>query len=112
MPIQKIFAHLSCADLQRSTPWFGTLFGRKPDATPMQSLAEWHHGNEAGFQPFQNSAHAGTGTLTLIVGGLASERVRLSSLNPGEIERGNYVDLMRLRDPDGNLVVLAEPRKS
>ena len=110
MSIQKVYAHLNCADFQKSTPWFETLFGRKPDATPMQHLAEWHHGNEAGFQLFQNPADAGKGTLTLIVSGLMSERSRLSSLRPGEIERGNYVDLMRLRDPDNNLVVLAEAR--
>lgn len=112
MALRKIFAHLSCSDLQKSTPWFETVFGRKPDATPMQHLAEWHHGGEAGFQLFQNPEHAGKGTLTLIVSGLDAERSRLSPLKPGEIEHGNYVDLMRLRDPDGNLVVLAEPRSA
>jgi len=110
MPIQKIFAHLSCADLRKSTPWFETMFGRKPDATPMQHLAEWHHGRDAGFQLFENPEHAGKATLTLIVSGLDAERERLAALAPGEIEHADYVDLIRLRDPDGNLVVLAEPR--
>jgi hypothetical protein len=110
MPIQKIFAHLSCADLRKSTPWFETIFGRKPDATPMQHLAEWHHGREAGFQLFENPEQAGKATLTLIVSGLDAERRRVAALAPGEIEHANYVDIIRLRDPDGNLVVLAEPR--
>jgi catechol 2,3-dioxygenase-like lactoylglutathione lyase family enzyme len=112
MPIQRIFAHLSCADLQKSTPWFETLFGRKPDATPMELLAEWHHGREAGFQLLQNPPHAGKGTLTLIVSGLDAERSRLSAYSPTDIERGNFANLVRLRDPDGNLVVLAEPRNA
>ena len=110
MAIAKIFAHLSCVDLQRSSAWFATLFGREPDAFPMQHLAEWHQGGGAGFQLFQNPPHAGRGTLTLIVTGLEAERDRLSALTPGEVERADYVDLIRLRDPDDNLVVLAEPR--
>jgi hypothetical protein len=110
MTLRKIFAQLSCSDLAASTTWFTTLFGRKPDSTPMDHLAEWHHGSEAGFQLFQNSANAGKGTLTLIVEDLAQDRERLASLSPGEIERADYVNLIRLRDPDNNLVVLAEPQ--
>jgi hypothetical protein len=67
MAIQKIFAHLSCADLSKSSPWFRTLFGREPDATPMEHLAEWHHGDGAGFQPYENPPDARKGTVTLIV---------------------------------------------
>jgi hypothetical protein len=77
----------------------------------MEHLAEWHHGGEAGFQLFQNPPHAGKGTLTLIVADLDAERTRVSALKPGNIERGNYVNLIRFRDPDHNLVVLAEPRE-
>jgi hypothetical protein len=112
MALRKIFAHLSCADLKKSAAWFEQLFGRQPDARPMEHLAEWHHGSEAGFQLFQNPPHAGKGTLTLIVSDLEVERGRLASLKPGELERGNYVNLIRLSDPDNNLVVLAEPRGS
>src|SRR5215813_13650683 len=102
MAIQKIFAHLSCADLSKSIAWFQILFGREPDATPMEHLAEWHHGDGAGFQLFENPAHAGKGTLTLIVSRLEDERERIIALRPGEIERADYVDLMRLSDPDSN----------
>jgi hypothetical protein len=110
MTLRKIYAQLSCSDLASSTAWFQILFGRAPDATPMNHLAEWHHGGEAGFQLFENGENAGKGTLTLIVDGLEQERTRLASLKPGEIERANYVNIFRLSDPDQNLVVLAEPR--
>src|SRR6185437_5702261 len=110
--IQAIFAQLSCSKLDGSTNWFAILFGRKPDATPMQHLAEWHFADKAGFQLFQNPQAAGKGTLTIIVSDIAGERTRVSKLEPGEIERADYVDLVRLHDPDGNLVVLAEPRNA
>ncbi|PSJ19713.1 glyoxalase/bleomycin resistance/dioxygenase family protein, partial [Halomonas sp. ND22Bw] len=40
-----------------------------------------------------------------------AERARLegAGLSVTEIERADYTDIMRLRDPDGNLVVLAHP---
>lgn len=111
MPLRKIYAHLACRSLSVSRPWFERVFDRAPDAAPMKGLVEWHHGNGAGFQLFEDPDHAGTGTLTLIVDGLSEERHRLARLAPGEMETADYVDLIRLRDPDGNLVVLAEPRE-
>jgi hypothetical protein len=110
MALDKIFAQLSCSDLTKSIGWFGTIFGREPDARPMDGLVEWHHAN-AGLQLFQGE-NAGRGTLTLIVSGLQDEHRRLSDagLTPGAIESGNYVNLVRLRDPDNNLVVLAQPK--
>ena len=43
MSIDKIYAHVSCSDLDRSTIWFEKLFGRPPDARQMAGLVEWHH---------------------------------------------------------------------
>jgi len=110
MPIEKIYAHLSCSDLESSIKWFGTLFGRAPDARPMDGLAEWHHGEGAGLQLFEEEANAGHATLTLIVSGIEDEHARLKDgdLDPGPLERGDKFTLLRLRDPDGNLVVLAQ----
>lgn len=110
MSLRKIYAQLACRSLSVSRPWFEQLFGRAPDAAPMQGLLEWHHGDGAGFQLFENPEHAGSGTLTIIVQGLAEEHGRVAGLKPGKIEKADYVDLIRLEDPDENLVVLAEPR--
>lgn len=109
--LKTIYAQLSCSDLARSMAWFEKLFGRAPDARPMAGLAEWYHGDCAGLQLFEQTDHAGHGTLTLIVDDLAGERRRLESagLTPGAIEPATYVSLFRLRDPDGNLVVVAGP---
>ena len=110
MSLHKIYAQLNCSDLDASIRWFTAVFNRGPDARPMEGLAEWHHADTAGFQLFQNPSDAGHGTLTLFLRALETERQRLDTagLSPGDIEQASYVRLIRLRDPDGNLVVLAE----
>jgi hypothetical protein len=114
MPIKKIFAHLNCSDLGESIDWFSRLFGRAPDERPMDGLAEWHHQTDAGFQLFEDPLDAGHGTLTLIVEGLRYEYERLlgAGLDPGEIEGADTVSLIRLHDPDDNLIVFASPKQT
>jgi hypothetical protein len=80
MPIEKVFAHISCSNLQSSIAWFTQLFGRAPDESPMEGLAEWHQNNQAGFQLFQDPKNAGHATMTLGVSDLDSERSRLAEL--------------------------------
>jgi hypothetical protein len=114
MTLKAIFAQLSCSDLPTSTRWFAMLFDRPPDATPMPGLAEWHHGEHAGFQLFEGKDNAGRGTLTLIVTAVRDEHARLSrvGLDLGEVEAADYTSIIRLTDPDGNLVVLAQPGRA
>ena len=78
----------------------------------MTGLAEWHQNNEAAFQLFQDPNNAGHTTMTLGVSELESERARLAELKlqPGPVEKADYVNIVRLRDPDQNLIVLAEER--
>lgn len=111
MPLTAIYANLSCTDLERSTEWYTLLFERGPDATPMEGLAESHYGEQAGFQLYEDGKNAGRGTLTLIVSDLGAERSRLSAsgMLPGKVEEADYTTISRFRDPDDNLVVLAEP---
>jgi hypothetical protein len=111
MPIEKVFAHISCSNLQSSIAWFTQLFGRAPDESPMEGLAEWHQNNQAGFQLFQDPKNAGHATMTLGVSDLDSERSRQLKLQPGPIEEADYVNIVRIRDPDQNLIVLAAKRK-
>ena len=76
----------------------------------MAGLVEWHHDTGAGLQVWQDAANAGRGTVTFIVSGLSEEHARLvgAGLEPGKLEMGDKVSLFRLRDPDQNLVVLAQ----
>lgn len=110
MAFKKIFAQLNCSDLSSSQGWYEKFFGRAPDACPMAGLAEWHQEDSGGLQVFENKEHAGHGTLTLIVDGLRDEHTRLENvgLNPGDLEPATSISIVRLRDPDGNLIVLAQ----
>lgn len=114
MAFKKMYAQLNCADLSVSQGWYEKFFGRSPDASPMIGLAEWHDAASAGLQLFENSEDAGHGTLTIIVDGLDAEYARLSEagLNPNDIEPATSTSLVRLNDPDGNLIVLAQPSNS
>ena len=111
MTIKSIYAQLNCTDIDRSERWFAVLFGRKPDARPMDGLVEWHHEERAGFQLFANPDDAGHGCMTLIVSGVAEEHRRLAEAGhqPSEIGSGDVAAIFQLSDPDGNTVVLAKP---
>ncbi|WP_421917071.1 VOC family protein [Mesorhizobium sp.] len=113
MPIQTIFAHVSCSDIDASTPWYEKLFGRPPLRKPMPGLAEWQFSDSAEVQLFQDREKAGTSTLTLGVLPLAPERTRLlaAGLEPGPIEEADDFYIMRMRDPDGNLIVFASAER-
>ncbi len=112
--IESVYGQLSCSDITTSEDWFAKLFGRSPDDRPMAGLTEWHHRGVAGLQLYENKENAGHGTLTLIVGDLRSEHTRLdrAGLRPGPIEPATTTSLVQLRDPDGNLVVLAQPGRA
>jgi hypothetical protein len=114
MTIQTIFAHVSCASLEASLPWYEKLFGKAPDRRPMKGLAEWHFTDSAEVQLFEDKQHAGASTLTLGVIPLQPERTRLiaAGLDPGPIEAADNFFIMRMRDPDGNLIVFASAEKS
>ena len=112
MSIKTIFAHVSCSNLAASSEWYEKLFGKPVTRRPMAGLAEWHFTDSAEVQLFENAEHAGSSTLTLGVSELQSERKRLEAagLAPGQIEEAKYLNIMRLNDPDRNLVVLASPK--
>ncbi|MSU88083.1 glyoxalase/bleomycin resistance/dioxygenase family protein [Rhodobacteraceae bacterium 2CG4] len=112
MPLTAIYAQLNSSDLSESAAWFTVLFGRPPDARPMDGLLEWHHGSTAGMQLFEDAAKAGSGTMTLIVERLDDDIARLAAagLAVGASQQADQARIVRLQDPDGNRVVLAEPR--
>lgn len=114
MGIETIFAHVSCSDMSVSTEWYEKLFGMPPTRQPMPGLAEWHFTDSAEVQLQENGQHAGASTLTLGVLPLEPERKRLDAagLAPGVVEETEGYFLVRLRDSDNNLVVLASARRT
>ena len=41
MEIKNVLAGVAVTDLATATDWYNKLFGRKPDQTPMETLAEY-----------------------------------------------------------------------
>ena len=113
MAIATIFAQVSCSNLETSLPWYEKLFGKPPLRRPMVGLAEWQFTESAEVQLFEAKEHAGHSTLTLGVLPLQRERDRLeqAGLQPGPIEQASDFFIMRLRDPDQNLIVLASAER-
>lgn len=114
MSIQTVFAHISCANLTTSLAWYEKLFGKPPIRQPMPGLAEWQFTDSAEVQLFEDTTHAGHSTLTPGVLPIEPERQRLvdAGLNPGPIEEADDYFIMRMRDPDQNLVVFASAKRA
>jgi hypothetical protein len=109
MAIETVFARVSCSDLEVSLPWYQALFGKPPLRRPTPGLAEWQFTESAEVQLHEQKAHAGHSVLTLGVLPLEPERSRLEAagLKPGPIEQVDDYFVLKLRDPDQNLVILA-----
>ena len=114
MSIQTIFAHVSCSDIETSANWYERLLGRAPARRPMPGVCEWQFSESAEVQLCEEKALAGASTLTLNVLGLEPEHRRLeeAGLLPGPIEETGGYCLMRLRDPDQNLIVFASATRT
>jgi len=112
MALTSILANVSCSDLERSTAWYAAIFERQPDEDPMDGLMEWYVG-KAGFQLYRGPDNAGRCTVTIVVDDVRQQHQRMSEagFEPGEIQQANYTTVFQMRDPDGNLVVLAQPGK-
>ncbi|CAN5247764.1 VOC family protein [soil metagenome] len=113
MGIATIFAQVSGRDIEAAAKWYGKLFGKPPLRRPMPGLAEWQFTDSAEVQVFEQAENAGHSVLTLGVLPLQPERDRLlaAGLEPGEIEEADDYFIMRIRDPDQNLIVFASARR-
>ena len=110
MQPQKLYAVISTANLDRAREWYGKLFGREPDLTPMAEVHEWYVG-DGGLQVVDDAERAGRSMLTIIVDHLESTRADLQSrsLLLGPVSSGDFASTAQISDPDGNLVTFAQP---
>jgi len=76
----------------------------------MPSLREWHIGDAGGMQLFQDPDKAGSSTVTVFTEDLAAAQKRLveEGLQAREPEVGHSLRLVRMTDPDGNMVILVQ----
>lgn len=111
MTFTHVMAGALVGDLATAEAWYTALFEAEPHARPMEGLLEWHLPDGSGVQVFQDPSRAGSSSLVLTTGDLdaAAARLRAASVTDSDVERGGGARILRLRDTDGNSVVLVGP---
>jgi catechol 2,3-dioxygenase-like lactoylglutathione lyase family enzyme len=109
MAINRILAQSTVSDLAAAERWYTALFGRGPDARPMDGLLEWHLGETAGLQVWSEPHRAGqsmvvigTDDMDSFVAGLDAAEIAHEGVQPGGGGR-----ILQLADPDANRIVIA-----
>ena len=109
--ISRVFAHSTVTDLVRAEDWYGRLFGRAPDATPMPGLLEWYLTDAIGVQVWSEPDRGP------LLDGAKGDRPRRCparlvdvAIAIGGPAPGGGARILMLTDPDGNRVVLAGTR--
>jgi len=111
MRVIAVMAQLIVSDLATSVRFYGSVFGREPDARPMYGLAEWHFAGAGAIQVFEEAARAGKSGVTV---GVDNVDQQIAALEAAGIDHdppiaATYVRLTTLSDPDGNRIVFTEP---
>ena len=106
-----LFAGVPVSDLDASIDWYTRFFGRPPDLRVGDEVL-WDIHEHATLFIEPNATQAGAGRITLAVAGLDAILERLASerieYEPIEIY-SNGVRHVKIPDPDGNAIALAEP---
>ncbi|WP_413455946.1 VOC family protein [Glutamicibacter sp. FR1] len=107
----RMLGNCTVSDVSRAENWYARLFGRAPDARPMDRLIEWHLAPGIGVQVFADPERAGHSTVVLEVADLDAQAERLleSGIEHHGPQPGGGARILQLQDPNGNRVVLASP---
>jgi predicted enzyme related to lactoylglutathione lyase len=111
MQILGIYAALIVSDIARAERFYTMLFERGPDDRPMAGFIQWRNVAGANIQLFEDAAQAGHGRCTIVVPDMAEAKQALgeAGYRVGGEQAGDFGRIAQLRDPDGNLITLAEP---
>jgi catechol 2,3-dioxygenase-like lactoylglutathione lyase family enzyme len=109
--ITHLIAGVPVSDLDASIDWYTRFFGRGPDMRAGEEIL-WDIDEHATLFIEPNSAQAGAGRITLAVAGLDAllEHLAAQGIAYEPIETySNGVRHVKVPDPDGNAIALAEP---
>jgi catechol 2,3-dioxygenase-like lactoylglutathione lyase family enzyme len=111
MAITRILAQMTVADLTVATQWYSRLFGREPDARPMEGLIEWHLADAFGVQVWAESDRAGRSTMVLDESDLDAfvQGLDHAGIPHPEPQNATTSRILLLEDPDGNRIVITGP---
>jgi predicted enzyme related to lactoylglutathione lyase len=114
MSVNRVLAGVAVADVDAAVPWYERLFGRPPDALPMEGLAEWHIRAGGIVQLVANADRAGGSLLALDVDDLKHElaSLRERGLDAGALDdtTSDKVLFATTTDPEGNGITLVQQR--
>ena len=112
MTITNALASIAVESLSDSLVWYEYLFGRKADARPMADVAEWKLPGGGWVHVATDADRAGASVLMLIVDDIADElgRLEMHGIKPFAKATGHFFNTAKLRDPDGNLIILSQPQ--
>jgi catechol 2,3-dioxygenase-like lactoylglutathione lyase family enzyme len=109
--ITHLIAGVPVSDLDAGIDWYTRFFGRPPDMRAGEEML-WEIDERAWLFIEPDAARAGAGRITLEVAGLDAllERLAGRRIEHEPIETyANGVRHVKVPDPDGNAIALAEP---
>jgi catechol 2,3-dioxygenase-like lactoylglutathione lyase family enzyme len=107
-----LFAGVPVSDLDAGIDWYTRFFGRPPDRRVGEEML-WEIEEHAWLFIEPNAPQAGAGRIPLAVAGLDAllERLAEQGIEHEPVESySNGVRHVKIPDPDGNAIALAEPR--
>lgn len=113
MTLTNVLAGVAVEDLGNSLVWYEYLFGRPADARTMADVAEWKLPGGGWVHVMSDEDRAGASVIMLIVDDIAEELARLEmhGIKPVAKAIGDFFKTAKLRDPDGNLIILSQPQQ-
>jgi catechol 2,3-dioxygenase-like lactoylglutathione lyase family enzyme len=110
-PITQLVAGVPVSDLDASIDWYTRFFGRSPDARVGDEVL-WDIDEHATLFIEPDASRAGAGRITFAVDELDAllEHLAAERIEHEPIENySNGVRHVKIPDPDGNAIALAEP---
>lgn len=115
MKIDYVYAAVFVSDMDASEAFYSKVFGRVPDDRPIPTLIQWRNvTGKAGIQLFHDPGKSGNSQMTLVVAELEAVKDALgqAGISASETVTGDFGKISFIKDPDGNVAVLAEPPRS
>ena len=110
MSITNAFASVAVKNLQATAQWYEKLLGRPADSTPMPEVSEWKFEGGGWLQVYQNQERAGSSSVTLAVSNLDQQiaDLKTSGIEAGAPMKGPKVNVVMIKDPDGNSIAFSQ----
>src|SRR4051812_5831415 len=109
MEIRNVLAQATVRDQDAAERWYSKLFGRGPDARPMDGLLEWHFGDVTGVQVWTEADRAGCSSVVITVSDLdaVADHLKAVGFTDATPTEATSSRVLPVEDPDGNRIVFA-----